>query len=100
MRTLFSMSESPAIANAPEGGTPVPRRRLRRRPPRLADGVPQEVRRIAEKAAELGLTGKELCRAAGVARSTWTRAVKGHHSPTLSTLERLGRVLRQAEENG
>jgi DNA-binding XRE family transcriptional regulator len=47
-----------------------------------------------------GLSQEELARLAGVRQETISRIESGKHSPTIRTVEKIDRVLRQAAEGG
>lgn len=55
-----------------------------------------EIIELEREANRLGISANELCRRAGIARSTWTRWKAGVTSPRLEIWRRIERVLEEA----
>lgn len=59
--------------------------------------MPLIIDEFKHRAAAVNLSFNELCRRAGIARSTFQRWTAGTVKPTIENLERIDSVLRRAE---
>ncbi|HJT78556.1 MAG TPA: helix-turn-helix transcriptional regulator [Gemmataceae bacterium] len=57
-------------------------------------------RKIVRQRRRLGLTQVELARRAGIRPETLNRVEQGKHTPTVATVEKIDRALREAEAEG
>lgn len=57
-------------------------------------------RKIVRQRRRLGLTQVELARRAGIRPETLNRVEQGKHTPTVATVAKIDRALREAETGG
>ncbi len=84
--TMSRAAELPALPNADAHGNY----------PAVEYAVASLARKIIRQRAAVGLTQRELAKRAGVRVETLCRIETGKHTPSVPTIERLDRALRQA----
>jgi transcriptional regulator with XRE-family HTH domain len=55
--------------------------------------IKDHIAKMDERLSVAGVSASEVCRVAGVARSTWTRWKSGDVSPNTATLAKVSRVV-------
>jgi predicted transcriptional regulator len=79
---------------------PLPKPDARGNYPALPYARASLARNIIRRRQDAGLTQVELARRAGIRPETLNRLEQGRHTPTIATVDKVDRVLREAQQAG